>query len=148
MTDTPPDPAAALGATEDDDLDPVDEWLQFASADLRSARTLWADQEIPPPIPCVHAQQAVEKALKALLIVHGINPPKVHVLGKLYGQLPEEMTASFDADELARLDPWAVAGRYPGDVPEISRELAGELITLADDVCAACEVRIGEVRLS
>ena len=110
MTDTPPDPAAASGA-EDDDLDPVDEWLQFARADLRSARTLWADQEIPAPIPCFHAQQAVEKALKALLIVRGINPPKVHVLGKLHGQLPEGMRAGFDADELARLDPWAVAGR-------------------------------------
>jgi len=46
MTATPPDPATAPGA-EDDDLDPVDEWLQFARADLRSARTLWADLEIP-----------------------------------------------------------------------------------------------------
>jgi hypothetical protein len=95
MTDTPPDPATAPSA-EDDDPDPVDEWLQFARDDLRSARTLWADREIPPPIPCFH--------------------------------------------------PWAVAGRYPGDVPEIPRELAGELIALAETVCSEREVRVAEVR--
>jgi HEPN domain-containing protein len=149
MTAAPLDPTVAPSAPEEDDLDPVDEWLQFARNDLRSARTLSADEQIPPPIPCFHAQQAIEKALKALLIAQGINPPKVHVLGKLYAQLPAEMATkvTFGPDDLARLDPWAVAGRYPGDVPEISRGSAETLIALASTVCADCEVLISNVRL-
>jgi HEPN domain-containing protein len=141
MTDELPDPPGEpVEATDDeDDLDPVDEWLQFARNDLRSARTLLADDEIPPPIPCFHAQQAAEKALKAVLIATGVNPPKVHVSGKLYGQLPGGLKTAFDPDDLARLDPWAVAGRYPGDVPEIPRALAGDLVALADRVCSRSE---------
>lgn len=76
----------------------------------------------------------------------GFNPPKVHVLGKLYDQLPDDVKVEFDPDDLARLDPWAVAGRYPGDVPEVSRVLAGELIALAAVVYAQCEVVVAERR--
>jgi HEPN domain-containing protein len=147
MTDEPPDPTTGTAGSGDDDgrdIDPVDEWLQFARNDLRSARTLSADGEIPPPIPCFHAQQAAEKALKALVIAHGINPPKVHVLSKLYDLLPGDVRSKLDPDQLARLDPWAVAGRYPGDVPEISRDLAEDLIALADAVYARCKAMITE----
>lgn len=81
-----------------------------------------------------------------MLIVHGVNPPKVHVLGKLYDQLPETVKARFEPDDLARLDPWAVAGRYPGDVPEIARGVVSELITLAATVYATCDEVITGVR--
>jgi HEPN domain-containing protein len=146
MTDGPPDPTVGTErAGVDDDLDPADEWLTFARNDLRSARTLLADEEIPPPIPCFHAQQAAEKALKAVLIACGINPPKVHVLSKLHDQLPDDAKAEFNPDDLARLDPWAVAGRHPGDVPDVSRDLADELIALAAIVYGQCEATIAEV---
>jgi HEPN domain-containing protein len=66
-------------------------WLADAEADLASARTLSAHRdEGPAPFAAAfHAQQAVEKALKALLIWHAIDYPPKHDLGLLAGLLPE-----------------------------------------------------------
>lgn len=66
-------------------------WLNDAQADLANARTLSAhrDENTAPFAAAFHAQQAVEKALRALLIWHGIDYPPKHDLGLLVGLLPE-----------------------------------------------------------
>lgn len=66
-------------------------WLNDAQADLANARTLSAhrDENTTPFAAAFHAQQAVEKALRALLIWHGIDYPPKHDLGLLVGLLPE-----------------------------------------------------------
>ena len=66
-------------------------WLEDAEADLASARSLslHRDEGTAPFGAAFHAQQAVEKSLKALLIWHGIEYPSRHDLGLLVGLLPE-----------------------------------------------------------
>jgi HEPN domain-containing protein len=66
---------------------------------------------------CFHAQQATEKALKALLVAFGIDFPRSHALERLLGLLPAHVAQQFDVDSVAELTPWAVAGRYPEDIP-------------------------------
>lgn len=56
------------------------EWLRWASADLRVAK-LTADERIAPQIAAFHAQQAAEKALKALLVQKQIDFPRTHSIG-------------------------------------------------------------------
>ena len=62
-------------------------WMQFAHSDLALAR-----QDVGPGVLfetlCFHAQQAVEKALKAVLIHHGIPIAKIHSIERLVDLLP------------------------------------------------------------
>ena len=65
-------------------------WLDDAESDLANARTLSVhrDEHTAPFAAAFHAEQAVEKALKALLIWHGIYYPPKHDLGLLVSLLP------------------------------------------------------------
>jgi HEPN domain-containing protein len=63
------------------------EWLQSALMDLRSIEKILED-EFLTPVACFHAQQCVEKSLKALLENNEKNVPKSHDLIKL-GKLQE-----------------------------------------------------------
>lgn len=87
-------------------------WFDDARADLASARSLSAhrDEQTAPFAAAFHAQQAVEKAVKALLIWHGIDYPSRHDLGLLVGLLPEG--ASIKELTIAGLMVYAVEQRY------------------------------------
>ena len=58
-------------------------WLRYAGEDLITAETLLAQARIPPRQACWHAQQAAEKALKAVLIFLQIDFPRTHDLNVL-----------------------------------------------------------------
>lgn len=67
-----------------------------------------------------HAQQAVEKYLKAVLVRHQIYFPGTHDTGKildLVEQREPAMVATLRA--AAGLTPFGVEVRYPGDAPEL-----------------------------
>lgn len=80
-----------------------------------------------------HAQQAVEKALKVVAALHGIEVRRTHDLVAL-GQLIIERgeVLPLDMDDLRLLNPFAVEFRYDDDlVPTITRtELQGLLMTV------------------
>jgi len=65
---------------------------------------------------CFHAQQCIEKLIKALLIQTGTIPPKTHDLNILAGltaqRFPEQ---DWPMEELRLLSQAAVTFRYPGD---------------------------------
>ena len=100
--------AAVLLALAEDDLEHIREMQSFGSR--RTA------------IFGFHAQQAVEKAAKAWLIVLGQAPPWTHDLNLLLGQLQARgVLAPNLVDGLARLTAFAVRFRYgpPSTVPAI-----------------------------
>lgn len=64
-------------------------WLGYARSDLEAARTLLASPDHYPRQICFFAQQSVEKALKAALIIEQIDFPFSHDLDRLRNLLPE-----------------------------------------------------------
>lgn len=94
-------------------------WLEFADADLETARFLYERQHPRQlEIICYHCQQAAEKAVKALYISLDIpgGIPRKHDLGFLLNQLTGRMDipeAIFDAAE--DLQPYGVIVRYPNE---------------------------------
>jgi HEPN domain-containing protein len=62
---------------------------------------------------CFHAQQAVEKALKAVLIAYDIDFPKLHNLERLIGLLPPSLPLPLWLPETAALTVYATVTRYP-----------------------------------
>ena len=69
-------------------LTETDCWLRYAEEDLITAETLLAQAHIPPRQACWHAQQASEKALKAVLIFLQIDFPRTHDLNVLRNLVP------------------------------------------------------------
>jgi HEPN domain-containing protein len=60
----------------------AEEWLAAASLDIESIRHIIHDERLTGHV-AFHAQQAVEKSLKAVLEEKGLFVPKIHSLQKL-----------------------------------------------------------------
>jgi HEPN domain-containing protein len=88
--------------------------------------------ELEREILAFHAQQAVEKALKALLVQHQVEFPYTHAIGPLLNLC---QAAGFEGTEAlgdaAILTRYAVAARYPGEQDPVSRQEAREAASLA-----------------
>ncbi|NJL28503.1 MAG: HEPN domain-containing protein [Thermoanaerobaculia bacterium] len=102
-----------------------------AEEDLGVADLLLAENTSYLSAAGFHSQQAVEKFLKALLVRHQVEFPKTHDLGKLLDLLTSVEPPLAKALEcVADLAPYGVQTRYPGDLPEVSREEAEEALRL------------------
>jgi HEPN domain-containing protein len=120
----PPHPSARSSAA----------WLTKARQDLAVAELIANSELAARWAGCFHAQQAVEKALKGLLVARRVDFPKSHSLERLADLLDEDDATALDRSKLARLTPWAVAGRYPEDISEPTQTEARELVAMADAI--------------
>lgn len=111
----------------------VARWLRFAQADLEAGTQLDAHASGAPWIPCFHAQQAAEKALKALIVSRGSEPPKTHDLTALARALGG-WALQEPRPDLDDLSVWATFPRYPGDWPEATGADAVRALTTARQV--------------
>ena len=111
------------------------EWLNRARSNLVLARA--SGEGLYLEDLCFNLQQAVEKAIKALLIKHGVAFPYVHDIGELLilfadiGQsVPEIIRQSMRLTRFARFP------RYPGLAPPIGEEEYREAWSLSRASCA------------
>ncbi|HYM46258.1 MAG TPA: HEPN domain-containing protein [Solirubrobacteraceae bacterium] len=71
------------------------------------------DPDAPDDLIGFHAQQALEKLLKAALAYTGVAPPRIHDLGELIALLGDAgLSPPTSANEARALVPWAVEFRY------------------------------------
>jgi len=118
-------------------------WRAKAEADLRAGEHgLLA----APPFTgdaMFHAQQAAEKAVKALLTWHDVPFRKTRDLTEIGRQCIAVDTSLEDVCRRAeRLTVFAWLFRYPGDVEEPPLEETRQALTLARDVCEAILSRL------
>lgn len=114
--------------------------LRKASADLAATRALAADGDPHDEAIGFHAQQAVEKALKAVLALAEVASPRTHDLTYLVELLE---THGIDVPEtLAEpewLSPWAVTTRYDDLDDTLDRQAA---IEAAESAIAWAQARL------
>ena len=118
------------------------EWLSTARSHLALAR---ATQEgIYLEDLSFHAQQAGEKAVKALLISLGVEFPYVHDMARLL-TLVEEAGQEIPEPvrEAESLTGFAIFARYPGLAGPVSQEEYAKAISLAEEVVRWVENRLG-----
>ena len=97
----------------------VGDWVRKAAQDFAGAERLATEGSEFRELVVFHAQQAVEKYLKALLVRHQIEFPKTHDIEKLLRLLqPVHAEVSDSLLEAKWLTPFGVEIRYPGDFPE------------------------------
>ena len=97
-------------------------WLRFSGEDINVAHRLLTEGPAVPRHVCWLAQQSAEKALKAALVLEGIEFPYSHDLDALRNLLPDGWSVQADFPDLAELTEWSVEARYPGDWPEATQE--------------------------
>jgi len=121
----------------------VPEWMAKAEGDWEALEILLT-RDSPGLRDAVvfHAQQCVEKLLKARLIQLGQTVDKIHDLAALSRQLEAvDRQWSWDDEELADLSSGAVLARYPGF--ETSVEEQAELVEIASRVRRALRILLG-----
>ena len=91
------------------------EWLNRVEDDLLAAKLLLAQPELTNMV-AFHAQQAVEKTLKAALEESDIAAFKTHSLTRLYSLLSSRVPISIQQDMLDRLEAVYIQSRYPGEM--------------------------------
>lgn len=115
----------------------ADALLRRSKGDLQACRVLADDADIDDNIVGFHAQQAVEKALKAALVLTETELPRTHDLELLVElvqasgiEVPDELTS------VEWLTPWAAELRYDEPAP-LDRAAALSVAERASDWAAA-----------
>lgn len=110
-------------------------WLAFARSDLVYARLGLNEPDVFPSQVGFHVQQAAEKAIKAVLVQHGVPFPRTHDLDELVtlwqhagGDWPEIF------DDITTMTVFAVRTRYPGDIDPPTRGEVQNALLLAEQV--------------
>src|SRR5262245_17751648 len=119
------------------------EWLNRARSNLALARTdtvgaFYEDL-------CFEAQQAAEKAIKAVFVHRGASFPFIHDLDRLLDRLersglkiPKYVRQSDD------LTPFAVAARYPGLAGPVTKRQHRRAVRIAEAVPRWAERQLGK----
>ena len=106
--------------------------LQKAREDLSAAQVLIATEDQADHVIGFHLQQAVEKALKSVLVDRAVEIPRTHDLGYLV-----ELMESFDIEISEAitssdwLTPWGVLFRYDSNPDTLDRDKGLEAATAA-----------------
>ena len=91
-----------------------EEWVAVAETDLVAAKKLLTPPEILIPHTLFLTQQCAEKALKAFLFFHNVDPGKIHDLANLVKQciaIDSDFSKFFQ--HATDLNPYIQGTRYP-----------------------------------
>ena len=126
-------------------LPPTDprEWLRKGRSDLALARSRPEDVELEDL--CFHAQQAAEKAIKAVFIHRGAEFHYIHDLASLLTQL--EATGQVVPEAIRQceaLTRFAVLTRYPGIWPDVEEDEWRAAVAMATKVTDWAEAIVRE----
>jgi HEPN domain-containing protein len=121
----------------------VEEWVRKAFADLRTAKRESLVRRNPNfDAVCFHAQQAVEKMLKARLALMRRDIPRTHDLTRLLDALLDaEPLWEAWRPALDELVSYAVEFRYPGEMA--TKEMAKQALKSAVIICSEIRGSLG-----
>lgn len=98
----------------------IDRWIEFAERDVHVAQITLKENVYHDT--CFHAQQAIEKVLKAFILWKTGKVPRQHLISRLAKLTQEASLTKRFHKELAFLDQFYIPTRYPdafpGSLPE------------------------------
>jgi HEPN domain-containing protein len=110
----------------------IREWARKGENDLITAvQILKLGRQSPTDTVCFHAQQCVEKYVKALLVNHRRDFPRTHDLRVLLALLPVAAKPDLIPEEQVLLSRYATVTRYPGDYEPIQLVEAQSAVKIA-----------------
>ena len=122
-----------------DKKDHIENWLFRAKEDRAVLNRLAeSENEFYTSTICFHAQQSVEKYLKAFLVYHDIDFPRTHDVDFLKEECSLIDSSSFEID-LKSLTEFGVSVRYPDDfyIPSVNE--TNEYLEIANTIGSIVE---------
>lgn len=114
------------------------DWLRLAKSDLA-----YSAAKLPRgglfSVPCFHAQQAIEKGLKAVLVNFSIEFERTHSIGYLLQLILPNIEIPLWRDAAAEMTKYAVVTRYPGDYEMLTSDDQKAAAKIALQVVTWCE---------
>jgi HEPN domain-containing protein len=127
----------------------VQQWLRKAANDLQNIRNNLCADEVPTDTICFHAQQAVEKLLKSVLVANGRPITKTHDLVRLLSDatdlIPELLPFEEQFEEVSE---YGVAVRYPNGFSEPTLSEAARVYEIAREVERIVRLKISAYKLN
>ena len=124
-----------MPAPDDKILVVAREWTSKGDNDLKNAvHTLKLGKDCPTDTVCFHAQQCVEKYLKAFLVALEKPFPRTHDVESLISLMPKDIRLGLTVEEQRRLTEYATVLRYPGPYDAIPLTEAKQAVKLAQRV--------------
>ena len=121
-------------------LDLARRYLELADRDIVAFNKMRNDSDFHTTTTYFHAQQGIEKCLKAVLALHGVAFRKTHDLDELVDLLiAKNIPHPFSETALSIMNPYAVLLRYE-DI-----EFAGVVPAEADKIVALVRHWAGEI---
>ena len=120
-------------------------WIKKAEHDLTTASVVLENKPDVTDTVCFHAQQCVEKALKAYLTLADVHVEKTHDLAYLLDRCSAILPRFEEIRQHARaLTDYAVEVRYVDDWRDIPWEEARSAVGLAEEALAFVKLRLEE----
>mgnify|MGYP000228345391 CR=1 FL=1 len=91
------------------------DWLRSAQTDIETIEAILGNPSLTAVV-AFHAQQCVEKCLKALLEEYDIDMGKTHNLLSLKTAVERKHFVDLDEDTLSLLNSLYISSRYPGEL--------------------------------
>ena len=121
-----------------------EEWIERAKSSLELAQVKII-RYIQYEDLCFQVQQAVEKALKGLLIFYNVEPEFTHNIELLIDELKKFTDIPEKINEATELTNYAVQTRYPGEYDEITKEEYEKAVKIAKDCLDWVENKIKKI---
>ena len=121
-----------------------EEWIERAKSNLELAQAKIIHYIYFEDL-CYQSQQAVEKALKGLLIYYGVEPEFTHNIEILLNKLKAFTDIPENIKEVVQLTIYAVQTRYPGEYDEITKVEYEKSVKMAKDCLNWIEKKITEI---
>lgn len=111
-------------------------WIERAESNLAKAAAGKTDEKILFEDLCFDCQQAVEKSLKALLVLYDHEPVITHSLSLLLSNISEHLQIEIPefVNESVILTDYAVQTRYPGFYEPVTEDEYLTALRIATDV--------------
>ena len=120
-------------------------WMQRAKSNMARAKLGKVSPDILYEDLCYDAQQATEKALKSLCILHEIVFSRTHDIAYLIELLEKKDLEIPEMVQKAKaLTGYAVETRYPGDYVPVREDDYIKAVEVAEEVVAWVEKRISD----
>jgi HEPN domain-containing protein len=128
-------------------MERYESWIERAKSSLEISK-IAVNVNVYYEDLCYQSQQAVEKALKGLLIYYGVEPEFTHNIGILLNELEKVIEIPENIKETTKLTKYAVITRYPGEYDELTKENYEESIQIAKECLEWTENKIKESELN
>lgn len=127
-----------MSATDKDIAQKVRQWIEYADEDLRLAEyALRMESGCPYRLIAYHAQQCVEKYIKAFLVYHRQDFPYTHNISALLELCRKHADWVDSLTQAETLTAYAITTRYPGEDEPVSLVEAKNAVTIATQVKSA-----------